>query len=185
MALGNAAHAVEYLQEYGIYALTALHTVEEMTYALQISQKDAVNLLTSLELGKRFYGKNVGSLIQIRGVEDVYMHYRSMATLPKEQLRALLINSRYQVVHEELLAVGSIESLHITPRDTFQAAVERRVNGIILVHNHPSGDPTPSKADYDFTTATIEVGKVLGIQLLDHVIIAESGYMSCIKDTQK
>lgn len=180
VALGDPGRTIEHIQEYGIYSLTALHTIEEMSYTLNLKQKDAASLLVSLELGRRFYGKTHGSLVQVRGIEDVFAHYRNMATLPKEQLRALLINSRYQLVHEELLSVGSIESLHISPRDIFQAAVERRVTAMILVHNHPSNDSTPSKADYDFTKTVIEAGKVLGIHLLDHVIIADGTYSSCM-----
>jgi len=180
IALGDPGKTLDHIQEYGIYSLTALHTVEEISYSLKLKQKEAARLLASLELGRRFYGKSHGSLIQVRGIADVYAHYRNMATLPKEQLRALLINSRYQLVHEELLSVGSIETLHITPRDIFQAAVERRVTAMILVHNHPSNDASPSKADYEFTEKVIEAGKIVGIQLLDHVIIAEGGYTSCM-----
>jgi DNA repair protein RadC len=94
-----------------------------------------------------------------------------MNSLPKEQLRLLLINSRYQLVHEEILAVGQLDDLSIRPRDVFQPAVERRVAAILLVHNHPSGDPTPSQSDRDFTKVIQDAGELLGIELLDHVII--------------
>jgi DNA repair protein RadC len=104
-----------------------------------------------------------------------------MSQLAKEQLRVALINSHYQLVHEETLAIGSTEYLHIQARDIFQPAVERRVTAIILVHNHPSGDSTPSQSDSDFTEHMVAAGKLLGIELLDHVIIGADSYTSCLQ----
>lgn len=169
------------LKEYGVQFLTTLRTVEEIEEVLHVDRVQATRLLAMLALGKRLYAPNQSSLVQIRGIEDVYNHYRMLASLPKEQLWLLLINSRYQVVHEEVLSIGSTESLHISPKDVFQSAVERRATAVILLHNHPSGDPEPSKTDYEFTTKMRSAAELLGIELLDHVIVAQQGYRSCLQ----
>lgn len=179
LALG-ITDATAILHEYGAQFLTTLHTVEEIEEVLHIDRVQASRLLAMLALGKRLYAPNQSSLVQVRGIEDVYNHYRMLASLPKEQLWALLINSRYQVVHEEVLAIGGTESLRIVAKDVFQSAVERRTSAVVLLHNHPSGDPTPSSTDYEFTAKMQEAAQLLGIELLDHVIIAQGGYRSCM-----
>jgi DNA repair protein RadC len=180
VVLEDTSVAATALHEYGIQFLTTLRTVSDVMDLLQLDKKEATKFLAALELGRRLYSPTYSSLLQVRGIEDIYKHYRVMATFPKEQLRILLINSRYQLVHEEILSIGSVESLHISAKDVFQSAVERRVTAVILVHNHPSGDPTPSAADYEFTEKMQAAAQVLGIELLDHVIIAENGSASCL-----
>lgn len=180
ISLGKVDGLQEIVKEYGVHFLTTLHSVPDIVESLNIDHLQATRLLAILSLGKRLYGESQGSLIQVRGIEDVYQQYRSMAHLTKEQLRVLLINSRYQLVHEETLAIGSTEYLHIHPRDVYQSAVERRVSAVILIHNHPSGDPTPSETDIEFTKQICEAGKILGIELLDHVIIGKDSSQSCL-----
>ncbi|MBU6389034.1 hypothetical protein KGQ71_00805 [Patescibacteria group bacterium] len=180
IALGKVDNFESIIQEYGIQFLTGLNTVEDIVDALHLDHLQATRLLAILALGKRLFGHSQGSLVQIRGIEDVYQYSRPMIHLAKEQLRVYLINSRYQLIHEETVAIGSTEYIHIAAKDIFQAAVERRVSAVILVHNHPSGDPTPSQSDYDFTASMIEAGKLLGIEVLDHVIIGLDSYASSL-----
>jgi DNA repair protein RadC len=181
IALGRVDNFDQLTQEYGAQFLTTLHTVPEIVETLHLDHIQATRLLAILALGKRLYSPSQGSLPIVRGAEDVFKYHRSLSALAKEQFRVLLINSRYQLIHEELVAVGSIDSLSISPRDIFQPAVERRVNAIILVHNHPSGDPTPSASDLEFTQTIKEAGELLGIELLDHIIIGQDSYFSCLK----
>lgn len=179
IALGQAEGFEDTLKEYGVQFLTTLKSVGEIVTTLKLSHLQATRLLAILALGRRLFSPAQGSMPIVRGIEDVFLNYRMMAALAKEQLRVLLLNSRYQVVHEETVAIGSLDSLQILPRDIFQPAVERRVGAIILVHNHPSGDPTPSAADKEFTRQVAEAGKILGIELLDHVVIGADAYQSC------
>jgi len=181
IALGQADGFENILKEYGVQFLATLHSVPEIVEALKIDHMQATRLLAILSLGKRLFSPDQGSMVTIQGIEDIYAHYRFMATLAKEQLRCLLINSRYQVIHEEMIAVGSLDNLQISARDVFQAAVERRVTAIILVHNHPSGDATPSPADLEFTKTIQTAGNLLGIELLDHVVIGRDKAESCLK----
>ena len=180
LALGEADGFPERVQEYGAAFLTTLHTLDDVMETLKLDRVQASRVLAILTLGRRLFTTGQGSLVTIRGAEDVFTHYRSMATLAREQLRVLLINSRYQLVHEEVLAIGGTEALNVSGRDVFQPAVERRVSAIVLVHNHPSGDPTPSESDLEFTVRMQEAGEILGIELLDHVIIGSAAYASCM-----
>jgi DNA repair protein RadC len=166
------------IQDYGANVLTSLHSVSDIVESLHTDHLEASRLLAILSLGKRLYGTQQGSFVHIRGVEDVFNHYRTMSQLAKEHLRVALINSRYQLVHDETIAIGSTEYLHVSPRDVFQAAVERRVTAVILVHNHPSGDPTPSKADIAMTREVAAAAKALGIAIHDHLVIGRSGHAS-------
>jgi DNA repair protein RadC len=159
------------LAEYGSGILSTLEQVSDIQRLWPLNDEKARELLAALSLGRRLFSPTSGSFVTIRGIDDVWRAYSSMNSLPKEQLRLLLINSRYQLVHEEILAVGQLDDLSIRPRDVFQPAVERRVAAILLVHNHPSGDPTPSQSDRDFTKVIQDAGELLGIELLDHVII--------------
>jgi len=180
IALGQADGLEDSLQEYGVQFLTTLHSVSDVVEALKVDHLQATRLLAMLSLGRRLFSPAEGSMPVVRGIEDIFNAYRSMASLAKEQLRLLLINSRYQVVHEEVLAIGGVEGLQIPMREVFQPAVERRVVAVILVHNHPTGDPTPSEADIAFTQQVAKAGKLLGIELLDHVVIGRDSYRSCL-----
>jgi DNA repair protein RadC len=182
ISLGPVEGLERAIQDYGVSFLATLHTTNDITESLGLDEAEATRLLAILSLGKRLYAASQGSLNYIRGIEDVFRHYRAMSHLAKEQLRVALINSRYQLIHEETLAIGGIENLTITARDVFQSAVERRVVAIVLVHNHPSGDPTPSESDVVFTKEMQKAGQLLGIELLDHVIIGSDSYASCMTE---
>jgi len=180
ISLGQADGFESILKEYGVQFLTTLHTVSDIVDTLKLDHLQATRLLAILSLGRRLFSAPQGALIVVRGINDVFEQYRIMVTLAKEQLRLLMLNSRYQVVHEEVLAIGGLDSIQISARDVFQPAVERRVSAIILVHNHPSGDPTPSQADYELTKRIKEAGELLGIELLDHVVIGRDEAKSCL-----
>ena len=180
VAIGPVPGLEASLKEYGSGTLKGLHSVSDICETLKIDQVQATRLLAIMSLGKRLYEPSQGSLTVIRDAQDAYVYCRTMANLPREQLKVLLLNSRYQVVHEEVLAIGSAEHLQVLPRDVFQAAVERRVPAIILVHNHPSDDSKPSKSDREFTKTVQEAGRLLGIELLDHVIVTRDTYASVL-----
>ena len=182
IALGKVDGFEKVLQEYGASFLTTLHTVAEITELTGLDHLQATRLLAILGLGKRLYAPNYGSLPILRGPQDVYNHLRSMAYLPTEQLRLLLVNSRFQLVHEQVLAIGRREHLEIPAYEVLQAPVERRVTAFILVHNHPSGDATPSPSDLEFTEQIRKAAEFMHHDLLDHVIIAEQGYSSCMSE---
>jgi DNA repair protein RadC len=98
--------------------------------------------------------------------------------LPQEEFHALLLNTRHRIVREVQVTRGLLDASLIHPREVFRVAVAEGAAGVILVHNHPSGDPAPSADDRVVTRQLHAAGKALGIPVLDHVIVAEGGFVS-------
>jgi DNA repair protein RadC len=102
----------------------------------------------------------------------------AMAFADKEQFRVLFLDKRNQLIADELQQVGTVDHTPVYPREVVKRALELSATAIILVHNHPSGDPTPSRADIQMTQAIIEVAKPLGISVHDHIIVGKEGHAS-------
>ena len=101
-----------------------------------------------------------------------------MSALAQEQLRVLLLNTRNQVRGQRVIYMGNVNSSVIRPAEVLRAAVIESAPSIIISHNHPSGDPTPSPEDVSITRELVQAGKLLGIDLLDHVVIGGDGWVS-------
>ncbi len=179
VALGRADGLVDKIADYGAAQLAQVRTVPEAVALLGVSHMQATRLVALVGLGRRLFQPTHSSMATIRGVEDVYNLTHAMGYLPKEQLRILLINRRYQVFHEEVLAMGDDDLLAISFVDILQAPVERRAKAIIIVHNHPGGNLEPSQADIEFTKKLTEASQLMQIELLDHLIVTQAGYCSC------
>jgi DNA repair protein RadC len=110
--------------------------------------------------------------------EAVHNHLRSMGRLKKEAFRGLYLDVKNQLVHDEIVSLGTLTMNLIHPREVFRPAIEHSAAGIILAHNHPSGDPTPSSEDLKVTKQLVEVGRLLDIQVLDHLIITADDFVS-------
>ena len=91
---------------------------------------------------------------------------------------ALYLNARNQLVHKEVISIGTLNANLVHPREAFQPAIEFSASAVIVAHNHPSGDPTPSAEDRVLTVRLDDAGKLLGVELLDHVVIAKNGFKS-------
>jgi DNA repair protein RadC len=102
----------------------------------------------------------------------------AMAFADKEQFRVLFLDKRNQLIADEVQQVGTVDHTPVYPREVVKRALELSATAIILVHNHPSGDPTPSRADIQMTQAIIEVAKPLGISVHDHLIVGKEGHAS-------
>jgi DNA repair protein RadC len=102
--------------------------------------------------------------------------------LPQEEFHALLLNTRHRIVREVAVTRGILDASLIHPREVFRPAVVESAAGVILVHNHPSGDPTPSAEDRAVTRQLAEAGRSLGIPVLDHVIVGDGGYTSLAQE---
>lgn len=101
-----------------------------------------------------------------------------MVHLKQEQFRVLLLDSKHRVIDHDVVSVGSLDSASVHPRDVFRPAVNRNAAFIFLVHNHPSGDPTPSEEDVLLTRKLCLCGKLIGIDIVDHIIIGRKGFAS-------
>jgi len=101
-----------------------------------------------------------------------------MAFADKERFRVLFLDKRNQLIADEVQGVGTVDHTPVYPREVVKRALELSATAVILVHNHPSGDPTPSRADIDMTKQIVEVAKPLGISVHDHIIVGRSGHVS-------
>ena len=102
----------------------------------------------------------------------------AMAFADKEQLRVLFLDKRNQLIADEVQQVGTVDHTPVYPREVVKRALELSATAIIIVHNHPSGDPTPSRADIQMTQAIVEIAKPLGISVHDHIIVGKEGHAS-------
>jgi len=129
------------------------------------------------ELTKRRYrGKQ---LKEIRGPDDVIAFVgRKLRKEQREHFLVLLLNARHEVMGKETVSIGSLNASIVHPREVFKPAITASAASVILVHNHPSGDPEPSEEDLTITKRLVEAGELLGVQVLDHVIVAERGVVS-------
>lgn len=139
----------------------------------------ASRLAAALELGRRSAAEEQPLESPIRGPHDVYRRMGPrLRDVAQEEFHALLLNTRHRVVREVLVTRGILDASLIHPREVFRIAVSEGAAGIILVHNHPSGDPAPSAEDRAVTRQLADAGRALGIPVLDHVVIGRGRYTS-------
>jgi DNA repair protein RadC len=165
-------------RDYGERSILEERSPERLAREAGIPLGKAERIVAAGELGRRFYQKNTATLPIVRTARDVFEHVTDMRTLTKEHLRGLYLNARYKVVHDEVLSIGTIDANLVHPREVFRPAIEHAAAAIILVHNHPAGDAEPSAADIAVTEQIIAAGRLIGIELIDHVIVTSDTYMS-------
>jgi len=175
------AMATRILKEYGEKAILSEKNPKRLAEILDIPLVKATQIVAAFEIGRRYFEKKDGKSVFIRTSKHAFNYFKDMATLNKEHLRGLYLNSRYQVVHDELISVGSLTANIIHPREVFRPAFENKAVAIIIAHNHPSGSLQPTRSDIDVTGKLIEAGRILGIDLLDHIIIGKKKYISIIE----
>ena len=166
------------IKEYGERSLSSRLNPKLMAEDLAIPLVKAVIIVATAELGRRFFERNKNGPAVIRNAHDVYQYVQEMRHLPKEHLRGIYLNAYHRVIHDEVISIGTINSSLIHPREFFKPAVEYGAAAVILVHNHPSGSANPSDQDVKITKQLIQAGKLLGINLVDHVIITLDGFAS-------
>jgi len=155
-------------------------SVEDIA-AAGISEEQAATLKAAIELGRRCLTER-RSKVYVQSARDIYdLLGHEMGRLDREQIRVVMLDIRNGVIGIEIAGIGTLNSCMGHPREIFKNAIVKSAASIIIVHNHPSGDATPSPEDLSLTKRLIEVGKFLGIEVLDHVVIGDSCYSS-IKD---
>lgn len=159
------------LREYGEKAVANETDARRLAEAAGIPLSKACQMVASFELGRRFYAHRGGRPVQVRNLHQAYQYLRDMGSGSKEQLRGLYLNSRYQVIHDEVISIGTLTSNLVHPREVFQPAVLHGAVAVIVAHNHPSDVLTPTTADLRVTEQLCQAGEVLGINLLDHLIV--------------
>jgi DNA repair protein RadC len=144
-----------------------------------IGRDKALRLLAAIELSKMLVTASPVQMPVVKGPEDIVnLVMEEMRYLDREQFRAFLLNTKNQLICQETISIGTLNSSQVHPREVFKSAIKVSAAAIIIVHNHPSGDPTPSKEDLDVTQRVIKAGSILGIEVLDHVIIGDGKFLS-------
>ncbi len=180
-ALAVAASLLETAK--GSLAELSQYRPEEFKSVSGVGDVRAATLSAAMELGRRIASAPSREKLLIDDPEVVArLFMEPMRHLKKEILRAALISVKNQLISIEDISMGSIRSAGFAPRDIFVEPIRRGAHGIILAHNHPSGDPTPSAADISMTHQIAEGGRLLGITLLDHIIIGDGRFVSLKKE---
>lgn len=137
----------------------------------------ACALMAAFELGRRVAERPVPGAV-VRGPDDVLSHVRDLVRARREHFVVLLLNARHEVQRRETISIGSLNASIVHPREVFLPAIVHSAASVVLVHNHPSGDPEPSEEDLSITRRLREVGDLVGIGVLDHVVIGARGVVS-------
>ncbi|ALX47763.1 RadC family protein [Lentibacillus amyloliquefaciens] len=168
---------VERLSAYSLRFLAEM-TVNEIE-AEGLTHNQAVTLHAALLLGKRSMRSKKERGTIIRSPEDVANHLNNeMGQLNQEHFVTLMLNTRNEVMHKTTLFIGSLNASIVHPRELYREAVKCSAASVIVAHNHPSGSPQPSQEDVHITRRLAESGKMIGIELLDHVVIGEGRFVS-------
>jgi len=161
--------------------LTALKSAspEELLAIKGIGEASASRILAAAELGSRIAAETPYGRVRIFGADDVYKMFASEFQGEKQEIvTALLLNAKYEVIGREVISKGGIVNAFVQPRDVFRPAVKRGATGLIMIHNHPSGDPTPSNDDLKATAEIEKAGEMIGVKLIDHIIIGSGRHVS-------
>jgi DNA repair protein RadC len=145
---------------------------------MNIPVTKACQIVACFELGKRFFKEIPASHTIIKTAKQAYEYLQDMRNLPKEQLRGLYLNSRYRLIHDEVISVGSLTANIVHPREVFKPALEYSAVAVIIAHNHPSGSVKATEADIKTTEQLVRAAKIIGVDLLDHIIIAGNKFAS-------
>jgi DNA repair protein RadC len=173
MIAGRVHRRFETVQGLAGADISALESIEG------VGPVTAGRLVAALELGRRAAVSPLASGRPVRGPADVFHRVGPrLQDVRQEEFHALLLNTRHHVVREVLVTRGILDASLVHPREVFRIAVSEGAAGIILVHNHPSGDPTPSAEDRAVTRQLGAAGRAVGIPVLDHVIVGRGRYVS-------
>jgi len=139
----------------------------------------AAVIQAAVELGRRVTGSRPERGRYLGNAADVWTHYRArLGTSPVEEFWMLALDVRHRVLMETCVARGSLTGVEVHPRDVFRTLIRSAAASVIFCHNHPSGDPSPSRQDLELTGRLRQVGELCGISVLDHVVVASDGFVS-------
>lgn len=154
-------------------------TLDELCKIHGLGLAKASQILASIELAKRYSSQ---SNTKIHSAEDVYHELKSFATKQQEHFLVMTLDGASHIINTRTVFMGTLNQTLVHPREVFADAIADRAAGIIIAHNHPSGTLHPSRADIGITERLEEVAKLVGIELLDHVIIAKEGFYSFVDE---
>ena len=169
--------ANDILLKYGDKKLLSA-SYEELRNMRGIGPTKAVQILAAIELGSRLFKEKSEKEIYINSAEDAIKELVHIKENKKENFIVLYLDARNKLIYKETVSIGSLNANLVHPREVFEPAVRHLAAQIVLAHNHPSGDPEPSEDDLVITKKLVESGKILGIEIFDHIIIVKDDFFS-------
>ncbi|MGM9570423.1 MAG: DNA repair protein RadC [Phascolarctobacterium sp.] len=170
----------ELTKDGGLYKkLARMSRIEELTQIRGLGQAKAATVLAALELGRRLASARPLDKLHFGDPEEVaaYLMPR-LRYATKEQFLVMMLDAKNRIIGLESIAEGGLSNTALHPRDVFRPAILQHASAIVVAHNHPSGDPNPSKEDTEFTKQLLAAGQMLSMPLLDHVVIGDGAYYS-------
>lgn len=177
--------SLEVLKKINIISDLQDITVEQLTEIKGIGKVKAIEILASIELGKRiFLAKNNKSKLKLKNAKDIYEEVRYLFYGKKQEyFYCLYFNNKLELIERKLLFMGTINRSIVHPREIFKHAYLNSASSIVCVHNHPSNDIKPSREDIYLTRQLIEIGKMNGILIADHIIVGDDNYYSFYEES--
>jgi DNA repair protein RadC len=154
--------------------------VSELTGGYGLSDAAATKLSALVELVRRIDGERLDRGAPFCGASSVFRHAVALGLpdLQVEQFRLLILDGKYRLIEDVLVSQGTLTSSPVHPREVFHAAIRAKAAAVVLLHNHPSGDPSPSADDLEITRRLVQVGDMVGIRIVDHVIVGQGTFTS-------
>jgi DNA repair protein RadC len=153
-------------------------SLKELQEIKGIGQSKAMQLLAMSELGKR-YNQEKNSVRRITCAQDVFkLFHTRLRDKKQEHFYLIMLNTKNNIIGDQLISKGLLDASVIDPREVFKPAIKNSASKVILIHNHPSGDSSPSSEDLKVTDKLVEAGNLLGLKVLDHVIIGNDNHWS-------
>jgi DNA repair protein RadC len=158
-------------------------SVQDLCSIKGIGPAKAAQIKAAIEIGKRFAREEVKQSDAFRSSADVFHFYREqLGGLKKEEFHVLLLDAKNRMIRDVRVSEGSLTSSLVHPREVFNPVIRESAAAVILIHNHPSGDPAPSQEDLHITRRLREIGEVMGVRVLDHIIVGKGKYVSFVDD---
>lgn len=142
-----------------------------------LGESKAASMIAAFEMGQRVYAKSENDLC-INAPSDIVRELVDIKSSGKEHFVVFLLNARNRLIKKEVVSIGTLSASLVHPREVFEPAIRHSSAAVIVAHNHPSGDPSPSDADIRITAQLIESGKIMGIDVLDHIIVTSHKHLS-------
>lgn len=168
----------EIVSEYGEDNLKKIRKIEDVFNLYDLPIYKSSQLIALVEFGRRLFSSEFDDNKIFNNPKKVFMYLKDLNKIKKEKLIGLYLNSRNKLIYEEIISVGSINQNIIHAREVFKPAIEYSASFIILVQNYPSGECIPSESDLKNYTKLQEVSKIIGIDILDHLIISDNDFIS-------
>lgn len=174
----DLANKILRLDSSGLAHLTNV-TLEELMEINGIGACKAGQILATIEIGKRLNRWGNKDKLRVTSPKVLFdLLTDEMKFLKKEHFKIAILDTKNQIISIENISIGTLNASIVHPRDVFNISIKKNANAIILIHNHPSGDTSPSKEDVNVTYRLKEAGELLGIKVLDHIIIGDNNYLS-------